>query len=122
MDTVTQPDISQIRVELRQIISDVIRADLGDIDDETPLLDYVTSSLALLAGIRAVYDRFGVLLPIRPMFEGAANLAALATHIEEALRGRQLLSNDGSNTKEATDEEWRQIHLAASTQMAGILT
>src|SRR5262249_60651038 len=86
MGTVTHPDISQIRAELRQISSDVIGADLADVDDEAPLLDYVTSSLALLQGIRKVYDRFGVLISIRPLLEGAGNLRALSAFIDDALQ------------------------------------
>src|SRR5262249_5231977 len=66
MHGTNQPDNAQIRAELRQIIADVIGGEPADIDDDAPLLDYVTSSLALLAGIRVVYERFGVLLPIRP--------------------------------------------------------
>src|SRR5262245_34942625 len=108
MDTATQSDPSQIRAELRRIISEAEGGEPADIDDEAPLLDYVTSSLALLAGIRAVHDRFGVLLPIRPMFEGAANLAALATHIEQALSGRHRLRSDGGSTNDPSDQEWRQ--------------
>src|SRR5215475_14091580 len=85
MGTATHPDLAQIRAELRQIISAAVGADLDDIDDETPLLDYVTSSLVLLAGIRAVYDRFGVLIPLRPLLEGAGNLRALSAFIDQAL-------------------------------------
>ena len=41
--------------------------DLADIDEDAPLLDYVTSSLALLEGIRTVYERFGVMIPLAPL-------------------------------------------------------
>src|SRR5262245_22631127 len=55
------------------------------------------------------------------MFEGAANLAALATHIEQALSGRHRLRSDGGYTNDASDQEWRQIPLAASQQHVGFL-
>src|SRR5438093_185436 len=87
MDTsATQPDISQIRQELRQIVSDVIGEDLSDIEDDAPLLEYVTSSLALVEAIRRDYDRFGVLISIRRVLEGQANLIALSVYIDQALK------------------------------------
>jgi myxalamid-type nonribosomal peptide synthetase MxaA len=121
MGTVTQPDISQIRVELRQIISDVIGADLGDVDDETPLLDYVTSSLALLAGIRAVYDRFGVLIPIRPLLEGAGNLRALSAFIDQALKAHDKNARAVHDRREEARERGPKIPLTPSQQHIGFL-
>jgi myxalamid-type nonribosomal peptide synthetase MxaA len=119
----TQLDISQIRMELRQIISDVIGADLSDIDDETPLLEYVTSSLALLAGIRRVYDRFGVLIPVRPMLEGAGNLQALSAYVEQALK---IHEKNGRGYHQGDDQLIDQrglpeIPLAASQQNIAFL-
>src|SRR3982750_1398496 len=89
MSAAAELDFSRIRAELRQIISDVIGANVDEIDDEAPLLDYVTSSLALLEGIRRVYERFGVLIPIRPLLEGAGNLRALSAFIDQALEGQE---------------------------------
>jgi myxalamid-type nonribosomal peptide synthetase MxaA len=86
MSPVIQLDISQIRAELRQMVCGLIGAEPEEIDDEAPLLDYVTSSLTLLAGIRMVYDRYGVLVPIRPLLEGAGNLRALSVFIDQALQ------------------------------------
>jgi myxalamid-type nonribosomal peptide synthetase MxaA len=121
MGTVTQLDISQIRVELRQIISDVIGADLGDIDDETPLLDYVTSSLALLAGIRAVYDRYGVLIPIRPLLEGAGNLRALSAFIDQALKAHDKNVRAAHDRRDESRERGPQIALTPLQQHVGFL-
>src|SRR5262249_17989889 len=116
------PDNAHIRAELRQIVADVIGGEAADIDDDAPLLDYVTSSLALLAGIRLVYERFGVLLPIRPLLEGAGSLAALAAHIDQALSDRDRRgqhTNGGSGGM--ADRERPQIPLAASHQHVGFL-
>lgn len=86
MGSVSQPDMEQIRSELRQIICLLVGAELDEIDDERPLLEYVTSSLTLLTGIRMIYDRYGVLIPIRPLLEGAGNLRALSAFIDQALQ------------------------------------
>src|SRR5262245_30642921 len=119
MRTGTQPTISQIRVELRQIISDVIGADLADVDDEAPLLDYVNSSLALLQGIRRVYDRFGVLIPIRPLLEGAGNLRALSAFIDEALKTHDKTVRIARG--EETREQGPQVALVPSQQHIAFL-
>src|SRR4051812_2957657 len=89
MSKVLPQDISEIRSGLQQIIREVVGSDLGEIDEETPLLDYVTSSLALLQGIRMVYDKYGVLIPIRPLLEGAGNLRALSAYVDQALRAHE---------------------------------
>ncbi|MCX7361835.1 MAG: condensation domain-containing protein [Alphaproteobacteria bacterium] len=86
MSTGLPRDISEIRSGLKQIISEVIGADLADIDEDASLLAYVTSSLDLLAGIRMVYDKYGVLIPLRPLLEGSGSLKALAAFVEQALQ------------------------------------
>lgn len=86
MSTGLPRDISEIRAGLKQIISEVIGTDLADIDEEASLLEYVTSSLDLLAGIRMVYDKYGVLIPLRPLLEGSGSLKALAAFVEQALQ------------------------------------
>ena len=86
MSPIVPPDISQIRAELRQLVCGLIGAEPEEIDDEAPLLEYVTSSLTLLTGIRMVYERYGVLVPIRPLLEGAGNLRALSVFIDQALQ------------------------------------
>src|SRR5262249_28573177 len=122
MHGTNQPDNAQIRAELRQILADVIGGESADIDDDAPLLDYVTSSLALVAGIRVVYERFGVLLPIRPLLEGAGTLAALAAHIDQALSDRdRLRQQTNGGAAGAAEREWPQIPLAASHQHVGFL-
>jgi myxalamid-type nonribosomal peptide synthetase MxaA len=121
MSAAAELDFSRIRAELRQIISDVIGANVDEIDDEAPLLDYVTSSLALLEGIRRVYERFGVLIPIRPLLEGAGNLRALSAFIDQALEGQeksvQAVLPNGPEKVEAGP----RIALAPSQQHIGFL-
>src|SRR5262245_5742738 len=121
MGTSTQLDISQIRAELRQMISNVIGADLADIDDDDPLLDYVISSLALLEGIRTVYDRFGVMIPIRPLLEGAGNLRALSAFIDQALNAREKTVRAAANPERPAADKSRQIALAPPQQYVGFL-
>ncbi len=82
--TGTGSDLAHIRAELRQILSEVVEADLSAVADDTPLLDYVPSSLALVEGIRRAYDRFGVVISIRRVLEDGANLAALAAYVDQA--------------------------------------
>ncbi|MGA8864618.1 MAG: condensation domain-containing protein, partial [Gallionella sp.] len=86
MSPAVPPDISQIQADLRQMVCGLIGAEPEEIDDEAPLLEYVTSSLTLLTGIRMVYERYGVLVPIRPLLEGAGNLRALSVFIDQALQ------------------------------------
>src|SRR5262245_58267184 len=121
MGTATQPDLAQIRAELRQIISAAVGADLDDIDDETPLLDYVTSSLVLLAGIRAVYDRFGVLIPLRPLLEGAGNLRALSAFIDQALNAHDKNAQAAFGRRTAGRDRGPQIALTPAQHHIGFL-
>src|SRR5262249_49256876 len=113
-------DISQIRAELRQIISNVIGADLADIDEDVPLLEYVTSSLALLEGIRTVYERFGVMIPLRPLLEGAGNLRALSAFIDQSLNAHEKTLRAAKPDRPAAENS-RQIALAAPQQHVGFL-
>src|SRR5262249_6805495 len=121
MGTSTQLDISQIRAELRQIICNVIGADLADIDEDAPLLEYVTSSLALLEGIRTVYERFGVMIPLRPLLEGAGNLRALSAFIDQSLNAHEKTLRTAVKPDEPAGEKSRQIALAAPQQHVGFL-
>src|SRR5947209_5436764 len=82
----TQLDIFQIRAELRRIITEAMGADLSNVKGDVPLLEFVTSSLALVEAVRRVYDQFGVLLSIREVIEGQANLNALSVYVDQALR------------------------------------
>src|SRR6187397_225950 len=84
-----QADVGQIRTVLRQIVADVVGADPSDIDDDVPLLDIVTSSLALVEGLRRLYDRYGVLVSIRRIVEAQAGIDALALYVAQALQTQQ---------------------------------
>lgn len=121
MSTELPRDVSQIRAELHRIICEVVGADLEDIDDETPLLDYVTSSLALLAGIRMVYDRYGVLVPIRPLLEGAGNLRALSAFIDQALRAQEKNLHASLDRDSESDEQGPRVALGPSQRHIGFL-
>src|SRR5438552_1846492 len=102
-----QPDSAEIREELRQIISDVIGADLSGLDDNIPILQYVTSSLALVEGVRRVYERYGVLVPLRDVLERNASLTAISVFLAERLSAGQ---NDEQST---LSQKQREIPLAA---------
>src|SRR5262249_52549336 len=121
MGTSAQLDISRIRAELRQIISNVIGADLADIDEDAPLLDYVTSSLALLEGIRTVYERFGVMIPLRPLLEGAGNLRALSAFIDQAINAHEKTLHAAANPDRPAGEKNRQAPLTPPQQHVGFL-
>jgi acyl carrier protein len=71
--------LSQIRTEIQQIIINSIgNDDLRSIPDDVPILDLGVSSLALVEGMRQVYDRFGVLVSIRRVIEGQITIGTLA--------------------------------------------
>ena len=72
-------EISQIQKELQQIIINGIGdGDLRSIQDDVPILDLGISSLALVEGMRQVYDHFGVLVSIRRVIEGQITIGTLA--------------------------------------------
>lgn len=83
-----EPDLASIGAELRQIIGDVVGADLSEVDDDASLLDYVASSLALVESIRRVSERFGIVVSIRRLLEGQATVSGLAASVDQALKGQ----------------------------------
>jgi len=83
-------DISKTRTGLQQIIINGIgNDDLRTIPDDIPILDLGISSLALVEGMRQVYDHFGVLVSIRRVIEGQITLGTLALYIEQELNSQQ---------------------------------
>jgi amino acid adenylation domain-containing protein/thioester reductase-like protein len=111
--------LSQIRNELQQIIIHVMDNDLNSIPDDIPILDLGISSLALVEGMRQVYDRFGVLVSIRRVIEGQITIGTLALYIEQDLNSQQ------SSKKKSQAASWkveRQIALAPSQQHLGFLS
>ena len=113
-------NLSQIRAEIQQIIINGIgNDDLRSIPDDIPILDLGISSLALVEGMRQVYDHFGVLVSIRRVIEGQITIGTLASYIEQELNSQQLLK------KKSPDSQWqaeRQITLAPSQQHLGFLS
>lgn len=113
-------NLSQIRTEIQQIIiSGIGNDDLHSIPDDVPILDLGVSSLALVEGMRQVYDRFGVLVSIRRVIEGQITIGTLALYIEQELNSQQSLK------KKSQSSQWqaeRQIPLAPSQQHLGFLS
>ena len=111
---------SQIRTEIQQIIINGIgNNDLRSIPDDVPILDLGVSSLALVEGMRQVYDRFGVLVSIRRVIEGQITIGTLALYID------QELNSQPSPKKKSQSSPWqaeRQIPLAPSQQHLGFLS
>jgi amino acid adenylation domain-containing protein/thioester reductase-like protein len=103
MNAGSQPDFAGLRADLRGIIGQVVGTDITEIDDEAPLMDYLTSSLSLLAGVRLVYDRFGVLVPIRLLLEGAVSLKMLSAFIDQALQAQDKALHEAPRPTEDAD-------------------
>ena len=103
-------DNSGIRGELRRIVSDVIGTELSEADDDVYLLDIVTSSLALVEGMRRVFEQFGVLVSFRHVVEGEATLRGLALFIQQAL------SDSGGAGKSGPRIEKRAPAMAAESR------
>lgn len=117
--------IAEIRSQMRDIISDVIGEDLSDIEIDLPLLDYVTSSLQLVEGVRRVQERFQVSISIGRVLAGDANLGALAAHVEEALKTRSNLKESAVPAVEsevAPESKKVKISLAPSQHHIGFLS
>lgn len=79
------PELGQIRAELKRLVMDAFGADPRAIPDDVPILDMGVSSLALVEGMRRVFDHFGVLVSIRRVIEGQVTLGGLALYIEQEL-------------------------------------
>jgi len=115
-------DLPNIRRELQQIIINVMSdGDLHSIPDDIPILDLGISSLALVEGMRQVYDRFGVLVSIRRVIEGQITIGTLALYIEQEFNSQQSLKKRALSTPTSWVVE-RQIPLAPSQQHLGFLS
>ena len=75
--------IDKIKADLLNIISEVLGEEIPLLPDDTPILDFVLSSLALVEGMRRIYEHFGVLVSIRQVIEGQATLGGIAAFIEQ---------------------------------------
>ncbi len=111
-----------IRSELLSIIEDVLGETLPPIPDDTPLLDFILSSLALVEGMRRLYEHFGVLVSIRRVVEGQVTLGGLAAYIEQELQQKgQEIAARLESVQQTTGADVRRIPLAPSQQHAGFL-
>ena len=112
----------QIKQELVQIIGDVLGEDLPALPDDLPILDFIISSLALVEGMRRIYEHFGVLVSIRKVIEGQATLGGISAYIEQELRvqNKRKIAEAGAARK-AIDPSTRQIPLAPPQQHVGFL-
>lgn len=114
-------DLSYIRTEIQQVIINGIgNDDLRSIPDDIPILDLGISSLALVEGMRQVYDHFGVLVSIRRVIEGQITIGTLALYIEQELNSQQ-----SQKKNQAVSSQWlveRQIPLAPSQQHLAFLS
>lgn len=114
-------DASRIREELERIIINGIgHDDVHSIPHDIPILDLGINSLALVDGMRQVYDHFGVLVSIRRVIEGQITIGSLALYIEQELSSQQLLKQHVQTTSQWQTE--RQVPLAPSQQHIGFLT
>src|SRR6185503_6898840 len=113
-------NIPQIQKELQQIIINIMgHGDVRSIPDDVPILDLGVSSLALVEGMRQVYDRFGVLVSIRRVIEGQITIGTLALYIEQELSSQQSLKKKSQSATPWKVE--RQIPLAPPQQHPGFL-
>ncbi|MCX6081921.1 MAG: AMP-binding protein [Chloroflexi bacterium] len=84
------PEVVKIRAELQRLIMEAFGSELATLPADVPILELGISSLALVEGMRRVYDRFGVLVSIRRVIEGQVTLGSLALHIEQELKNAQI--------------------------------
>jgi myxalamid-type nonribosomal peptide synthetase MxaA len=91
-------NLTFIRATLRQIVGEVIEVEAEQVDSELPLLDLVNSSLALVEGMRRVYEQFGVLVSIRDVLEGQTDLNGLADYIHQGLQAQRNGRNQDAPT------------------------
>ncbi len=111
----------QIRAELQRLIVAAFGDDRRAFPDDVPILDLGVSSLALVEGMRQVYERFGVLVSIRRVIEGQVTLGGLALYIEQEL----LTQRSVRKRTQAAAHPWktqREVPLGASQQYVAFLS
>ncbi len=123
--TQSDPNTSfnQIQKELKEMILETFGNDDSNISlpNDIPILELGISSLALVEGMRRVYDRFGVLISIRRIIEGQVTLGGLALYIDKEIHKEHTQKNKGG----APRGKWiveREIPLAASQQHSAFLS
>jgi len=115
------PELTQIRADLKRLVMDAFGVDSHVIPDDVPILDLGVSSLALVEGMRRVFDHFGVLVSIRRVIEGQVTLGGLALYIEQEL----LTQKSAKKRAQAAAHPWttqREVPLGASQQYIAFLS
>jgi len=114
-------DILNIQDELQRIIIETFGGDLTSLPDDVPILDLGIGSLALVEGMRRVYDHFGVLVSIRRVIEGQVTLGGLALYIEQELNNQRSLKKRAHPASPQRTVE-REVPLARSQQHIAFLS
>ena len=117
------PTRDDIRTELLRLVGEALGEELPPIPGDTPILDFVVSSLALVEGMRRIYERFGVLISIRRVLEGQITLDGLASYIEQQLsapRARQIETPPSAAEQDSAAAT--RVKFAPSQRHVGFLT
>jgi len=118
------PSLPQIRADLLRLMGEVLGQELPEsIPDDLPILDFVVSSLALVEGMRRIYEHFGVLISIRRVIEGQLTLGGIALYVEQELH-TQSRKNAALPRPESSSPTLpaRRVNLAPSQKHIAFLT
>jgi myxalamid-type nonribosomal peptide synthetase MxaA len=72
------------RAEVHAIFADVLDEDVEDVPDDVPLLELISSSLAVLEISRRILDRWDVAIPVSTVLDGKSTIETLAALLERA--------------------------------------
>ncbi len=81
-------EVSQIQIEIMEVITSVLGEDISSIDTSQPL-GAIVSSLQLVEGVKLIKDKFDVNISIIDLLSGQANLYSLISQVEESILCRQ---------------------------------
>jgi len=115
------PELTQIRADLKRLMMDAFGSDSLKIPDDIPILDLGVSSLALVEGMRRVFDHFGVLVSIRRVIEGQVTLGGLALYIEQELLTQKSARHGAQNAAQVWKIQ-REAPLDSSQQHIAFLS
>ncbi|MEI6666776.1 MAG: amino acid adenylation domain-containing protein [Acidobacteriota bacterium] len=117
------PTPDQIHVELLRLVGEALGEELPPISGDIPILDLMVSSLALVDGMRRIYDHFGVLMSIRRVLEGQATLNGIAEYIAQQLSApAPQPSGAAARAGQEPDDEVTRVPFAPSQRHVGFLT
>jgi acyl carrier protein len=120
--------LDQIRARLEQILFGVFAEDNreeapGEIPQDLPVLELGISSLALVEGMRQVYEQFGVLISIRRVIEAQVSLTGLALMIEQELSTRQFQKKTPASAQaQSKPIQLRRVAIAPAQQHVAFLS